>query len=31
MLVDAVAVIVMLLMLGDILRMLFVDTEPRRD
>jgi hypothetical protein len=31
MLVDAVAVIVMLLMLGDILRMLFVDTEPHRD
>jgi hypothetical protein len=31
MLVDALAVIVMLLMLGDILRMLFVDTEPHRD
>jgi len=29
-LVDVVAVLVMLLMLGDILRMLFVDTDPHR-
>lgn len=31
MLVDVVAVLVMLLMFGDVLRMLFVDTEPHRD
>jgi len=31
MLVDVVAVLVMLLMLGDVIRMLFVDTEPQRD
>jgi hypothetical protein len=30
-LVDVVAVLVMLLMLGDVIRMLFVDTEPRSD
>jgi len=30
MLVDVVAVLVMLLMLGDVIRMLFVDTEPQR-
>jgi hypothetical protein len=29
--VDVVAVLVMLLMLGDVIRMLFVDTEPQRD
>jgi hypothetical protein len=28
MLVDVVAVLVLLLMLGDVIRMLFVDTEP---
>ena len=31
MLVEVVAVLVMLLMLGDVIRMLFVDTEPQRD
>jgi hypothetical protein len=31
MLVDIVAVLVMLLMLGDVIRMLFVDTELQRD
>jgi hypothetical protein len=31
MLVDVVAVLVMLLMLGDVIRMLFVDTEPQRN
>ena len=31
MLVDVVAVLVLLLMAGDIFRMLFIDTEPRRD
>ena len=31
MLVDLVAVLVMLLMLGDVIRMLFVDTEPQPD
>ena len=31
MLVGVVAVLVMLLMLGDVIRMLFVDTEPPRD
>jgi hypothetical protein len=31
MLVDVVAALVMLLMLGDVIRMLFVDTEPQRD
>jgi hypothetical protein len=31
MLVDVVAVLVMLLMFGDIARMLFADDEPRRD
>jgi len=31
MLVDAVAALVMLLMLGDIVRMLVVDDEPHRD
>jgi hypothetical protein len=31
MVVDVVAVLVMLLMLGDVIRMLFVDTEPHRD
>jgi hypothetical protein len=31
MLVDVVAVLVMLLMLGDVIRMLFVDPEPQRD
>jgi hypothetical protein len=31
MLVDVVAVVVMLLMAGDVVRMLFVDTEPERD
>jgi hypothetical protein len=30
-LVDVVAVLVMLLMLGDVIRMLFVDTEPHRE
>jgi hypothetical protein len=30
-LVDVVAVLVMLLMLGDVIRMLFVDDGPRRD
>jgi hypothetical protein len=30
MVVDVVAVLVMLLMLGDVIRMLFVDTEPER-
>jgi hypothetical protein len=29
MLVEVVAVLVMLLMLGDVIRMLFVDTEPQ--
>jgi hypothetical protein len=31
MLVEVVAVLVMLLMLGDVIRMLFVDTEPQRE
>jgi hypothetical protein len=31
MLVEVVAVLVMLLMLGDVIRMLFVDTELQRD
>jgi hypothetical protein len=31
MLVDVVAALVMLLMLGDVIRMLFVDTEPQSD
>ena len=31
MVVDVVATLVMLLMFGDVLRMLFVDTEPHRD
>ena len=31
MLVDVVAVLVLLLMAGDVFRMLFVDTEPQRD
>lgn len=31
MLVDVVAVLVMLLMLGDIARMLLADDEPHRD
>ena len=31
MLVDVVAALVLLLMAGDIARMLFVDTEPQRD
>ena len=31
MLVDVVAVLVLVLMAGDVFRMLFVDTEPRRD
>ena len=31
MLVDVVAVLVMVLMAADVLRMLFADTEPRRD
>jgi hypothetical protein len=31
MLVDVVAALVMLLMLGDVIRMLFVDTEPNHD
>jgi hypothetical protein len=31
MLVDVVAVVVLLLMGGDVFRMLFVDTEPERD
>ena len=31
MLVEVVAVLVMLLMLGDVIRMLFVDTEPQRN
>ena len=31
MLVDVVAALVMLLMLGDVIRMLFVDTELQRD
>ena len=31
MLVDVVAVVVMLLMAGDIARMLLADDEPRRD
>ena len=31
MLVDVVAVLVMLLMLGDVIRMLFVDTEPQHE
>jgi hypothetical protein len=30
-LVDVVAALVMLLMLGDVIRMLFVDPEPQRD
>jgi hypothetical protein len=30
-LVDLVACLVMLLMAGDVLRMLFVDNEPHRD
>lgn len=31
MLVDLVAVLVLVLMGADVVRMLFVDTEPRRD
>jgi hypothetical protein len=31
MLIDVVAVFVLLLMAGDVARMLFVDTEPHRD
>ena len=31
MLVEVVAVVVMLLMLGDLARMLFADDEPHRD
>jgi hypothetical protein len=31
MLVDVVAVLVLVLMAADVYRMLFVDTEPRRD
>jgi hypothetical protein len=31
MLVDVVAALVMLLMLGDVIRMLFVDTQPQRE
>jgi hypothetical protein len=31
MLVDVVAVLVILLMAADVYRMLFIDTEPRRD
>lgn len=31
MLVDVVAALVMLLMLGDVIRMVFVDTELQRD
>jgi hypothetical protein len=31
MLVDVVAVLVLVLMAADVHRMLFVDTEPRRD
>jgi hypothetical protein len=31
MLIDVVAALVMLLMLGDVIRMLFVDTEPQRE
>ena len=31
MLVDVVAVVVLLLMAGDVFRMLFIDTEPQRD
>ena len=31
MLVDVVAVLVLLLMAGDVFRMLFIDTEPQRD
>ena len=31
MLVDLVAVLVLVLMAADVFRMLFVDTEPRRD
>jgi hypothetical protein len=31
MLVDVVAVLVLVLMGADVLRMLFVDAEPRRD
>ena len=31
MLVDVLAVLVLLLMAGDTYRMLFIDTEPRRD
>jgi len=31
MLVDLVAVLVLLLMAGDVFRMLFVDTEPQRN
>lgn len=31
MLVDVVAVLVLLLMAGDVFRMLFIDTEPHRD
>jgi hypothetical protein len=31
MVVDVVAALVLLLMAGDVLRMVFVDPEPRRD
>ena len=31
MVVDVVAAVVLLLMAGDVFRMLFVDTEPQRD
>ena len=31
MLVEVVAVLVLVLMTADVLRMLFVDTEPQRD
>jgi hypothetical protein len=31
MMVDVVAVLVLVLMAGDVFRMLFVDTEPRHD